>query len=319
MTNDASVFEAGVFGTSIAILGLSNVSQVPCFWPARRPGEKGTGMLLLQSELRNFRLRAKDGEIGRSRDFLFDDEKWTLRYLEANTGKWLLGRRVLISPLCLQEPDLKAREIPVALSTQEIEDAPGVDQDEPISEQFEREYYGYYGYPYYWVGGDVWGLHGYPTDLVQQANYQQEPPKPEQEEKIRKSHLRSMHELNGYRIHASDGEIGHVEDFVVDTASWSVRYLVVDIRRFLPGPSVLIAPQWVDRISWHEKEVFVDVGKASIETAPRFEPPVTREDEVEVFKHFSRDPYWEDRWEKAASHWPRERQIEGKGESRFRD
>jgi sporulation protein YlmC with PRC-barrel domain len=276
-------------------------------------------MLLLQSELRNFTLRARDGEIGRSRDFLFDDAKWTVRYMEANTGKWLLGRRVLISPLSLEEPNLDAREIPVSLSTKEIEDAPGVKEDEPISEQFEREYYGFYGYPYYWVGGDVWGLHGFPADLLQQANYRQETPKPGQEEKVRKSHLRSMREVEGYRIHASDGEIGHVEDFVLDTSNWAVRYLVVDIRRLLPGPSVLIAPAWVDRVSWHEKEVFVDVTKSSIETAPKVKPPVSREDEVEVFKHFSRDPYWEDRWEKAASHWPRDRQAGGKGESHFRE
>jgi hypothetical protein len=276
-------------------------------------------MLLLQSELRNFTLRAKDGEIGRSRDFLFDDEKWTVRYMEANTGKWLLGRRVLISPLSIGEPQLDGREIPVNLTKKEIESAPDVDEHEPISEQFEREYYGYYGYPYYWVGGDVWGLHGYPTDLLQQANYRQETPKPDQEEKIRKSHLRSMHEVEGYNIHATDGEIGHVSDFVIDTENWAVRYMVMDVRRWLPGPSVLIAPQWIDRVSWHEKEVFVDIDKKAIETAPKFEPPITREDEVEAFKHFSRDPYWEDRWGRAANHWPRDEQAEGSSEKRFRE
>ncbi|MCW8194028.1 PRC-barrel domain containing protein [Proteobacteria bacterium 005FR1] len=273
-------------------------------------------MLLLQTELRNFTLRAKDGEIGRARDFLFDDERWTVRYMEANTGKWLLGRRVLISPLSIGEPDLNAREIPVDLGTGEIEKAPGVQEDEPISEQFEREYYGYFGYPYYWVGGDVWGLHGYPADLLQEAAYRQQTPKPDDEKKVRRSHLRSMHEIEGYRIHATNGEIGHVADFLIDSSSWAVRYMVIDVRRWLPGPSVLIAPQWIDQVSWHEKEVYVDITKEAIESAPRFKPPVTRDDEVEIFKHFSRDPYWGERWDRAASHWSRDRQAEDK---RFRD
>ncbi len=69
-------------------------------------------MLLLQSELRNFNLHAQDGDIGRCRDFLFDDAKWVLRYMEVNTGKWLLGRRVLISPISIEEPILEDKKIP---------------------------------------------------------------------------------------------------------------------------------------------------------------------------------------------------------------
>lgn len=259
-------------------------------------------MLLLQSELRNFTLHAQDGDLGRCRDFLFDDAKWVLRYMEANTGKWLLGRRVLISPISIDEPILESKKIPVKLSKREIEEAPGADTETPISEQFERTYYGYFGYPYYWVGGDVWGLHGYPGDLLQGAGYYQSTFEPEEEEKIKKSHLRSMREVDGYTIHAVDEEIGHVADFVLDTANWAVRYLVVDIRRWLSGPRVLVSPQWIDRVSWHQKQVYVDVGKQAIATAPKFEMPITRDDELAVFTHFSRQPYWESSWSRAAGH-----------------
>ncbi|MHA0795630.1 PRC-barrel domain-containing protein [Gilvimarinus sp. F26214L] len=238
--------------------------------------------------MKNFTLHARDGDLGRSKDFLFDDEKWTLRYMEASTAR-VLGRRVLISPISMGEPNVEAREIPVKLSRKEIEDAPGAETDQPISERFEREYYAYFGYPYYWVGGDVWGLHGYPADLLQQASPGQEPP---DERKIRESHLRSMHEVIGYRIHAADGEIGHVADFVLDSRNWAVRYLVVDVRRWLPGPSVMLAPQWIEKVSWHEKLVYVDVARSAIKDAPRFEMPISRDDELAVFSHFSRQPYW---------------------------
>jgi hypothetical protein len=249
-------------------------------------------MLLLQSDLKNFTLHARDGEIGRSRDFLFDDAKWTVRYMEANTGKWLLGRRVLISPISISEPSFEAREIPVRLSRKEIEEAPGTETDEPVSTQFERAYHSYFGYPYYWVGGDVWGLHGYPA-AMQESAYREGTPEPPDEDKIEASHLRSMHEVSGYSIHAINDEIGQVADFVVDTANWAVRYLVVDIRRWLPGPSVLISPQWIDGVSWHQKQVRVDIDKQTIKTAPKFHPPITREDELAVFKHFARQPYWQ--------------------------
>lgn len=256
-------------------------------------------MLLQQSDLKNFTLHAKDAEIGRCRDFLFDDDKWTLRYMEASTGKWLLGRRVLISPLSLGEPDLDAHQVPVALTKEQIENAPGAHEDEPVSEKFEREYYGYFGYPYYWVGGDVWGLHGYPTDLLD-AHYRQETPDPLDEKAVRESHLRSMHEISGYSIHAVGGHIGHVADFILDTKNWAVRYLVVDTRRWLPGPHLLVAPQWIERVSWHEKDVFVDLEKDMIASAPKFEPPVTRDDEIAIFNHFGRAPYWSGDWEKHA-------------------
>lgn len=252
-------------------------------------------MLLLQSELKNFTLRARDGEIGRCRDFLFDDHQWTLRYMEANTGKWLLGKRVVISPIVMGEPDLDAHEIPVDLDKQQIEDAPDAGEHEPISRQFEREYYGYFGFPYYWVGGDLWGLHGYPADLL---NSEQDPGREESRNENRRSeaHLRSMHEVIGYAIHAHDGRIGHATDFVLDSETWAVRYLVLDVRRWFPGPHVLLAPQWIERMSWRDKDVYVDISRDLIASAPRFEPPLTREAELAIFSHFSRPPYWQDRW-----------------------
>jgi hypothetical protein len=46
-----------------------------------------------------------DGEIGRVKEFYFDDLHWTVRYLVAETGNWLTGRQVLISPYALGAVD----------------------------------------------------------------------------------------------------------------------------------------------------------------------------------------------------------------------
>lgn len=249
-------------------------------------------MLLPESELKNYVLAAKDGEIGRTRDFLFDEIEWTVRYAEVNTSKWLLGNRVLISPIALGEPDTEHHRLPVNLSRQEVEDSPGIETDQPISRQYERSYHAYYGYPNYWLGQNIWGAGAYPmplnSELAQEIATQRE----EQAERIHDSHLRSMREVMGYRIHALDDDIGEVADFIIDTESWQVRYLVVDIRRWLPGPSVLLSPQWIRKVSWHDNSVLVDVPKEQIKTAPRFEDELTRDDELEVFKHYHKSPYW---------------------------
>jgi hypothetical protein len=45
------------------------------------------------------------------------------------------------------------------------------------------------------------------------------------------AHLRSTHDATGHHIQAAEGEIGHVEDFILDGQSWAIRYL--DLRREL--------------------------------------------------------------------------------------
>jgi len=68
-------------------------------------------------------------------------------------------------------------------------------------------------------------------------------------------HLRSTRQVTGYHIHATDGELGHVEDFIVDDENWAVRFLVVDTRNWLPGKKVLLSPQWIERVEWADSSV----------------------------------------------------------------
>lgn len=62
-------------------------------------------MLRSIEELRGYTIGAIDGDIGSVDDFYFDDERWAVRYLVADTGGWLGGRKVLITPPALREPD----------------------------------------------------------------------------------------------------------------------------------------------------------------------------------------------------------------------
>jgi hypothetical protein len=81
-------------------------------------------MLRQVKELNGCKLGARDGEIGHVREFYFEDVNWTVRYLVADTGNWLLSRRVLISLYALDPLRKADKIIPVELTKKHIENAP---------------------------------------------------------------------------------------------------------------------------------------------------------------------------------------------------
>jgi len=250
-------------------------------------------MLRSVKELIGYELQAKDGAIGRCKDFLFDDERWTIRYLVAETGSWLTGRKVLISPVSLGKPDWPSRLFPVELTKKQIEDSPGLDADAPVSRQYELKWNVYFGLPAYWAGPDIWGAGPYPSTLLMRE------PKPAAtgtapEEVPEESHLRSFKEVTGYYLRAADGEIGYVEDFIVDEALWLLRYMVVDTRNLLPGRKVLVAPTWVKSVDWHNRHVTVDLTVEAVKNSPEYDPaaPVNREYETRLYDYYGRPYYW---------------------------
>jgi hypothetical protein len=253
-------------------------------------------MLRSVSEIMNYTLAAKDGEIGRCKDFLFDDQHWTIRYMVADTGKWLPGRKVLISPLSLEEPEWATKKFPVTLTKEQIEKSPPLDEDAPVSRLYEKKHFDYYSWPYYWAGGSIWGAMPYPyvpISLLPEAELEKIK---ETQEKIHpeESHLRSVKEIHGYHIKAEDGEIGHVEDFIAADDVWTIRYMIVDTRNWLPGRKVLVSPGWIESISWAEKKVDVDLTVDAIKNGPEFDPsqPVNREYEVRLYDFYGRPKYW---------------------------
>jgi hypothetical protein len=88
-------------------------------------------------------------------------------------------------------------------------------------------------------------------------------------------HLRSVEAVTGYHIHASDGEIGHVEDFLIDDADWSIHYLIVDTRNWWPGKKVLISPRSAREIDWTDKLVNLDVDRQRVKDGPEYDPSIT--------------------------------------------
>jgi hypothetical protein len=220
-------------------------------------------------------LVALDGVVGSVKDVYFDDERWGVRYLVVSTGNWLPGRNVLISPASIV-PQPRADEIHVDLTREQIEDAPGIDEDPPISRSLETAHARYYSYPYYWTGPHLWGAAALPFAPVPDATamfrhaqlrgYADDPAAAL--ERARESHVHSSKEVAGYRIQAADGGIGHVEDFMVDYASWAITDVLIDTKNWLPGKKVLVPPSVICGIDWANREVSVRLTRAELERAP---------------------------------------------------
>ena len=248
-------------------------------------------MLYKAKTLKGYKLECIDGEIGLVREFYYDDRHWAIRYLVADSGTWLTGRQVLISPYAMGAVMKEERHIVIDLTKKQIEESPSLDSDKPVSRQYEESYFGYYGWPVYWCGPFMWGYYPY----VVRDPKQWKAPAPG--EKAWDTHLRSTHDVSGHHIQATDGEIGHVEDFIIDDETWAIRYLIVDTRNWWPGKKVLVSPQWIDRVSWGESKVFVNLSLEAIRHSPEYtdESLISRDYETGLHRHYSLHGYWVDK------------------------
>ncbi len=245
-------------------------------------------MLNAAKSLKGYRLDSLDGEIGKAREFYFDDRHWTVRYLVADTGGWLTGKQVLLSPYALVGVIPADEQIVVNLTKKQIQDSPSLDTDKPVSRQYEEEYYGYYGWPNYWSGTDVWGTYPYIVRDTEQWGF------PANGERAWDPHLRSTHDVTGYDIMAKDGLIGHVDDFIIDDETWTIRYLVVATRNWLPGKKVLISPKWIEDINWSDNDVTIHLTRDEIKDSSEYteESLLTRAYEIGLHEHYNRPGYW---------------------------
>jgi hypothetical protein len=219
--------------------------------------------MLLQDTQALYRknLSATDGPIGHVKDFYFDDVLWVIRYVIVDTGSWLSGRLVLLSPHAFGKLDQTKDALPVNLSKKQIQDSPLISAHETVSRQFEEDYYRSYGWPPYWQGGKMWGYSG--TPLVSH-------PLPG-DVAVRKAlepsedrHLQGTQAVTGYKVQAVDGPIGHVTGFQVDPESWTLHDLAVETGHWHLGASILVSPAVVERVGFVEKTVFLKVTKAQV-------------------------------------------------------
>ena len=253
-------------------------------------------MLHSLNDLKRFSLDATDDTMGSVKDLYFDDSDWSVRYLVANSGFWFFGRDVLIGVDTLGKPNLERGTIPVGLSRQQVKELPPPASHPPVSEQ-ERHGPGNGAWPAFAVSGEASAL----PPLIPIAGFgpvvvpvPEEAPAGMEEGPRGDPHLRSASEVEGYRIHATDGEIGKVRDVIIDRESWRVRYFSIDTGGWLTGHEVVLSVDWIERICWPEREVVVGVTKRAIEESPplRDLADLKRSYEEELYRAYGYPAYW---------------------------
>lgn len=246
-------------------------------------------MLWSFENIRGYSIQARDGNLGRVDDLLFDDVSWTMRYLVADTA-WLFGRKVLLSAAVAGIPQADDTVVPVMLTKQQVEDSPSVDADAPVSRQEEKALQRHYGWPEYWMypssmavagmGEDALGAGVAGAGVLSAA--QGDP------------NLRSAKEICGYKVQAKDGDIGQVENFVVEDDSWVLRYVIIDTGNWWPGRKIVISPRWVTDIDWSGRNFAVRMTREQIESGPEYDPSemIERNYETLLHEHYGMPPYW---------------------------
>jgi len=256
------------------------------------------------TDLKGSAIAATDGAIGEVEDVYFDDQSWTVRYVVVDTGGWLSGRKVLVAPNALKAIDTRGKRLMSDLSRRQVEESPSVDTAKPVSRQYETEYLGHYGYPPYWEGPYRWGLFAFPDAIPMSmspaAALPTYAPRVAEELAARERanadpNLRSARHVSGYSIQATDGALGHVEDYLIDEREWAIRYVIVDPRSWWPGEHVVISPEWITTVDWNESKVHVDVTKETVRNAPSYRPELDHEYESALYAHYRRPGYWDRR------------------------
>ena len=238
-------------------------------------------MLIEAKKLQSLTIHALDGEVGRVDELLFDDEFWTVRYLIIDTGNWLVNRKVLIAPQSLGEIDWVHLTLSVNLTRAQIENSPGVEMDQPVSRQWERGYFDYYSWPYYW-----WNS----AESAGNDDPAQERKVSEKAHQNDDGHLRSTKEVSGYSLQATDGSLGHIEDFIVRDGTWRICYLGVDTKNWWPGKITLLTPEWISEVDWPGRSVHVSVTRDQVKGAPEWErdKPITPLIEERLYRYYDR-------------------------------
>ena len=173
-------------------------------------------MLRSITDLRRVTIAATDGELGSVRDLYFDHLSWTVRYLVVDTGSSLPDRWVLVSPTSVRRWAPDPSTLRVALSKTHF--TTGVEMTAQ-------------------PGGVDHSIRG----LARRS---------------REPHLQAATTIMGYALETEDGEIGHVEDLLVDDTAWVIRYLRVDTKNRWAGKSVLVAPEWLTEVTWDDSKRF---------------------------------------------------------------
>ncbi|TNE45168.1 MAG: PRC-barrel domain containing protein [Deltaproteobacteria bacterium] len=244
-------------------------------------------MLRSVKELKGYTIQAQDGPIGSCQDLLFDERDFQVRYLLVDTGEWLPGRKVLIAPVFCYKPDWSTQTIPVGLTKEQIQDSPELSDHEPISHQYQKQHSLFYArFPV--TTPTMSAMAHWPYMMPHVAT----PPRPKADEEAYEvdGFLRSCREVIDYELHTPDDKVGYLYDWILEDDTWSLPFLVLDTRKWLPGHQALVKTSAANYVSWHDHELRLNMTAEEVEECPSYHPshPINQQVETRRYDYLGR-------------------------------
>ena len=249
-----------------------------------------TTILHTSRALEKYLLLAVDGTIGYVTDFYFDRTTWEIHYLLASTVGCSHARFVLISSVAVGSIQHDEKTVYIELTRKQIENSPPFGKNQSVSKQYENEYYSYYGWPPYWEQSE---------GAVSVSSKQRQVCISDTDKNIiihplHRTRVQSTGSLCGCTAVSTDGVAGRVDDFILDTRYWLIRYLQIKIANGAPRKQVLISPGWIEQVNLQQRLVKLDIPGRIIRRAPAFDRTqyITREYEARLTGHYGNPLYW---------------------------
>jgi hypothetical protein len=242
-------------------------------------------------DLKGYVIAAKDGELGKCKDFLLEDVLWAVRYMVVDTRKLLPGRKVVLSPHFLRDPEDETRRFPVHLSKEEVKASPPLLESAPVTRQYEVMWYDHFGLSYYWLNEAQQGMTENPSAIALEKREEPTGGVRLSEE----NHLLSLEKTKDFHIDALDGKIGRFVDLLADTETWQGRYAIVETGKWLPGRQVCLLTDCINWVNPVDERVGVGLTKEALSKSPEYRPyvPMTREYQVVLHDYYGWPKYWE--------------------------
>lgn len=235
--------------------------------PIRSARVNANAPLINARKLETAEVRARDGVVGCVDDLLFDRATWTVRYLVVDTGGWLAGRRVLIATFAISGHATDTNCFSTDLTQEQVRTSPPATSAQEPTRDHEARLHEHYRWPPYWISTPA------ASGIVPPpAAFERPEPRSMPEPAPDEPHLRRARHVRGYRVAATDGAIGVLDDFLLEPRSWRVAFLIVDTNGWLPGGKVLLEPHTIDRVSGSEAKLFVHEERAVAKTHPPYIP-----------------------------------------------
>lgn len=233
------------------------------------------------TELRSYRIRGTDAELGKINDLCFRQNDWVVRYVVV--GMEELARESLLLTTYLGRLDRGSHTLTADILLEQVANTDPLDRSMPLEERDERRLHEQYGWPAIWwqeehdiepIGG-LWSEEPRASENADEQEF----------ESPRVMFAGDL--LEAYAVEGEGGEIGRLLDVIVEDETWSIPYLVVGS----PGAErTLVATDYVQTIDLGTRNIYLSLPVGAVANSPILSSvgPITPELEQSLREYYDR-------------------------------